>query len=153
MIPILDAMTETQREVWFAAFQESCRKASEQRYKEKLAHAQKTLQDAEDRKLVRATEKAQKQESDRARSLERSRLLEKASSLDETARLRLVADNPDFPLDAFPKDWARISNAACQHITTDLVKAVLSRISEKRKGVWRELFQKLSRNAGHFDEP
>jgi hypothetical protein len=143
MIPIIDRMTDEEREQWRQSFLESCRKLSEQRQTEKIARIEKAQKEAQNNRLAKANRKAQKRKLDSERREVRKRLIAKGLCLDAVGRLRLIVENSNIPLDFFPEDWARIPDEFCAAMTDEETSAVLSRIGKKRKGAWRDLSRRL----------
>jgi len=143
VIPVLDQMSPEEREIWFLAFQESCRRDWERRHREQLARRERAEREAERRRQEKERRKAQKRTRDVQRRQARERLIERAAPLDDIGRLRLIIENQDMRLDAFPSEWARMPVDFRARMTRADIEALLARISRKRKGVWRDLCRRI----------
>jgi hypothetical protein len=74
----------------------------------------------------------------------RSRFLNDLKGLTPLERFRRICEEPDFPLDAIPAEYAALLNDDVLAMPLDLRNSLVTRLKDRRKGPWRELFVRLS---------
>jgi hypothetical protein len=93
-------------------------------------------------KARREREVAHRQRSE-LRSLERLGACLQLESLSAVQKLEYVCTESSYPLDFFPESVALISESDLASISAPLRESLLSRLADRRKGVWKKLLTRL----------
>ena len=73
----------------------------------------------------------------------RDAIVAKGASLDDLGRLKLIIENPNTPIPAFPIAWACSDKKVLVALSMEHRKALIPRIQTIRQGPWRKVHQEL----------
>jgi len=142
---------------------EVCREASEspaetwrrvgeterRRQKEKAERAERESRETQERAIQRAVERQKNREEHEERrhlrSLERLGVCSKLEKMPSLERLERLCAEKVYPLDFFPKHFADLDEATIATMPDVLRSALIDRLDDRWKGVWRKLLNRLRR--------
>jgi len=77
----------------------------------------------------------------------RTALLAELEPLSAVERLDRIARDTEHPVTYYPPEYATLDPESLRAITAALRRALMNRLSDRRKGIWRALREQLERNA------
>lgn len=117
------------------------------RQKEKAERAERENREAEERAIQRALERQkirdEHEDRRRIRSLERLGVCSELEKLSAIERLERICAEKSYPLDFFPQQFADVDDATIAVMPEVVRSALIKRLAERRKGIWRKLLNRL----------
>ena len=114
------------------------------RQKEKAERAERENREAQEHAIQRAIKRQKNREEHeerrRIRSLERLGVGVEMERLSPLQRLERICANEFYPLEFYPKDFAILDDETVANMPMTLCSALIERLKDRRKGVWKKLF-------------
>lgn len=73
----------------------------------------------------------------------REEIIESTRELDEASRLRIIAEEDEFGVGFFPMEWANVAEESLSSLEPDTIQLLMAKIQERKKGPWRQLYERL----------
>lgn len=87
--------------------------------------------------------------SQKNRSTERAALLESLANAAPHEKLQYIVSDAEHSLSWYPDIWSKITDAEVLELSISLVDGLKGRLSERKRGPWRQLYKQLVRIPGN----